>query len=356
MRRTDEERGRDVRRFTVKGRGDLASFLVTQGLSRTKVKQLIGHRAVEVNGRAAERPSHALFPGDSVTITSRPREREVPPPRGIEIVYEDDAILVASKPAGLLSIATAHERRRTAYYRINSYLRRRNPKAHERVFIVHRLDRDTSGLIVLAKNEPAKRSLQEGWRGAEKRYFAVVEGIPRKREGVIRSHLVETETFKVFSGKPSAGSKLAVTRYRVLRSGRSCSLLDILLETGRKHQIRVHLSDIDHPVLGDRKYGAETDPLGRLALHAYFLAFSHPVTGERMRFVTEIPPAFDALLREGRKAGGRPLTGRKEEGGFPGGNPPSQSGAFGSTGGAGRARPGGPSGPESPRTRQPHRR
>ncbi len=297
-------------RLTVRVKGDLSSFLVAHGYSRTKVKQLIRHRAVDVNGKVAERPSLPLAPGDSVAVRKKSRENYAPLPRGLEIVYEDEAMMVVSKPAGLLSIATAHEKRRTAYYQINSYLRKRTPGARERVFIVHRLDKDTSGLIVLAKSEAVKRSLQGNWRKAEKRYFAVVEGTPPRREGEIRSHLVQTDTFRVFSGKPSATSKLAVTRYRVLRAGSECALLDVCLETGRKNQIRVHLSDIDHPVVGDRKYGAETDPLGRLALHAYLLAFPHPVTGEPLRFETGMPPRFTSLLG-GKSAIGKARRGRK---------------------------------------------
>jgi len=295
-----------MQRRTVKKHTDLAAFLVGLGYSRTKTKQLVRHRAVEVNGTAAQRPDHPLSPGDRVEIGRKTGQPEVPPPRGITILHDDGAILVAAKPAGLLSIATEHERKRTAYYLINEYLRRRDPRAQERVFIVHRLDRDTSGLIVFAKSEGIKRRLQGGWKKAEKRYCAVVEGIPKKREGEIRSHLAQTDTFKVYSARPSEKSRLAVTRYRVLAAGRGRALLDVTLETGRKNQIRVHLSDIDHPVVGDRKYGAETDPLGRLALHAYLLAFPHPLTGEPLRFRTEVPRQFRELVRDGRGTGSGP--------------------------------------------------
>jgi 23S rRNA pseudouridine1911/1915/1917 synthase len=161
---------------------------------------------------------------------------------------------------------------------------------------VHRLDRDTSGLIVFARNETVKRKLQEGWKEVEKRYYAVVEGTLVKKEGGIRSMLSETKSLKVYSGRHSDRAKLSTTKYRVVKAGREYSLLDILLETGRKNQIRVHLSDIGHPVAGDKKYGAKTDPLGRLGLHSYRLMFKHPSTGSPLSFQSKLPRKFERLI------------------------------------------------------------
>jgi len=141
-----------------------------------------------------------------------------------------------------------------------------------------------------------KNRLQEGWEKVEKRYYALVEGRPVKKEGEIMSRLSETKSLKVYSDRHSEGAKLSKTKYRVIRAGRAYSLLDILLETGRKNQIRVHCSDIGHPVAGDKKYGAKTDPLKRLGLHSYHLTFKHPVTGAPLSFETKLPDRFDRLI------------------------------------------------------------
>jgi 23S rRNA pseudouridine1911/1915/1917 synthase len=179
---------------------------------------------------------------------------------------------------------------------LNEFLKLRTLRTRERIFIVHRLDRDTSGLIVFAKNEKVKRTLQEGWKEVEKRYYALVEGTPLRKEGVIRSRLSETKSLKVYIDRHADGAKLSTTKYRVVKTGREYSLLDIILETGRKNQIRVHLSDIGHPVAGDKKYGAKTDPLGRLGLHSYRLMFKHPVSGAPLRFESKLPRRFDRLI------------------------------------------------------------
>ncbi len=227
------------------------------------------------------------------------RKKQFPdtaPKFGIQILYEDDAVLVIDKPAGLLTIGTERERTKTAYFQLNEFLRERNPDKKERIFIVHRLDRETSGLIVFAKNEAVKRRLQENWNDVEKQYLAVVEGVPKDNEGTISGYLNETSTLMVYEDKGSKKSKYAVTKYKVIKSSRDNALLEIALETGRKHQIRVHLSGIGHPVAGDQKYGAITDPLKRLALHASRLSFIHPLTKKRMDFESRPPHAFEPLI------------------------------------------------------------
>ncbi len=218
------------------------------------------------------------------------------PEFGIQILYEDDAVLVIDKPAGLLTIGTDRERTKTAYFQLNEFLGKRNPDKKERIFIVHRLDRDTSGLIVFAKNEAVKRRLQENWNDVEKQYLAVVEGVPKDNEGTISGYLNETSTLRVYEDKASKKAKFAVTKYKVLKSSRENSLVEVHIETGRKHQIRVHLSGIGHPVAGDKKYGAATDPLKRLALHASRLSFIHPATKRRMDLESKTPRAFGPLI------------------------------------------------------------
>lgn len=275
--------------YRVENNKDLLNHLTAIGFTRTKIKQLIRHKAVEINGKVVKDIDHPLLKGDTISIGKDKKETKAILSPGIKIIHEDDDVLVVEKPAGLLTIASETEKTKTAYYQINDYLKQRAAGAQERIFIVHRLDRDTSGLVIFAKNEAAKRTLQDRWKEVEKRYYAIVEGTPAKKEGDIISRLSETKSLKVYSDPHSDEAKLARTKYRVLKSGPGYALLDISLETGRKNQIRVHLADIGHPVAGDKKYGAKTDPFRRLGLHAYLLSFKHPVTGELMRFESKMP-------------------------------------------------------------------
>jgi 23S rRNA pseudouridine1911/1915/1917 synthase len=276
--------------YRVKTERRLIDYLTDIGYTRTKGKQLMRHRAVEVNGKAAQGLDHLLRKGDTLSVRT---ESKVVPSLGIKIIFEDDDLIVIEKPEGLLTIASATEKTKTAHYQLNEFLKLRT---RERAFIVHRLDRDTSGMIVFAKHEKVKRALQEGWKEVEKRYYALVEGTPVKKEGEIQSRLSETKSLKVYIDRHSDRAKLSKTKYRVVKTGHKYSLLDILLETGRKNQIRVHLSDIGHPVAGDKKYGAKTDPLGRLGLHSYLLLFKQPVTGAPLRFESKLPRSFDRLI------------------------------------------------------------
>jgi 23S rRNA pseudouridine1911/1915/1917 synthase len=281
--------------FQIKNNGRLIDCLTALGYTRTKIKQLIRHGAIELNGEEVKDTEHLLFKGDRVSVSKSGKGPEALPSHGIRIVYEDNALIVVEKPAGLLTIASSTEKTKTAYYQLNEYLRRKYPGTGARVFIVHRLDRETSGLIVFARSEEIKRLLQGRWKDVEKRYYAVVEGTPAKREGEIISRLSESRTFMVYSDPHSADAKPARTKYSVLKHGTEYALLDIILETGRKNQIRVHLSDIGHPVAGDKKYGARTDPFRRLGLHSYLLSFKHPLTGTPMRFESRMPGGWSGL-------------------------------------------------------------
>ncbi|HYQ47651.1 MAG TPA: RluA family pseudouridine synthase [Thermodesulfovibrionales bacterium] len=285
----------------IRSASTVMDFLLGLGYTRTKVKQLLKHRAITVNGRTITRPDHRLSINDSILLDAKPKAgAEILDAADIKIVHEDDAVIVIEKPSGLLTIATEKEKKETAYYILNAYFKERSPSRPDRVFIVHRLDRETSGLIVFAKDEAAKHRLQKDWNNAEKKYYAVVEGIPADHEGRIESYLSETASFRVYSEKAGEESKHAVTRYRVMKSGKGFTLLDVVLETGKKHQIRVHLSDVGCPVAGDRKYGAKTNPIRRIALHAYSLSFAHPATGRRMHFTARLPKSFNALVEAPR--------------------------------------------------------
>ncbi|MFZ5758597.1 MAG: RluA family pseudouridine synthase [Thermodesulfobacteriota bacterium] len=293
-----------MNRFVAKEKTTLLDLLTAAGYSRTKVKQLTRYRAIMVNERPVGRFDQDLQAGDVVTVgNERELQGRIGRCEGLEILYEDDDIIVVDKPAGLLTIASATEKEKTAYYRLTACLNREDrhgrSAARQRVFIVHRLDQGTSGLLVFARNEAAKRSLQDGWLQAEKRYVAVVEGIPLDRTGRLESYLYESSALRVYSKKTDDGTgKHAVTDYKVMRAGNGRALLDITLLTGRKNQIRVHMAEMGHPVVGDKKYGAARDPLGRLALHACFLAFPHPASGNRLEFTLKIPAGFLALLKE----------------------------------------------------------
>lgn len=217
-------------------------------------------------------------------------------PKGLTVLYEDQEIIVIDKPVGLLTMGTERDKSRTAQAILNDYVRKGNARSRNQVFIVHRLDRDTSGILIFAKSEQAKRYLQADWTNTEKRYLTIVYGRLTPTEGTISSYLVENSALTVYSTSDVSKGKLSHTAYRTLKEARGFSLLEIDLLTGRKHQIRVHLSDKGHPVVGDKKYGKEGDGSRWLALHAYSIAFTHPATGKRLYFETEVPEFFARLI------------------------------------------------------------
>ena len=217
-------------------------------------------------------------------------------PRGLTILYEDRDILVADKKSGLLTVSTERVRENTAYFLLTDYVRKGNSKSRNRIYIVHRLDRDASGIIVFAKNENAKHYLQEEWPGFQKTYYAVVHGTLPKKEGVIASYLAESAAHKTYSVNDPDKGKLARTAYKVLKESKNFSLLEIDLLTGRKNQIRVHFSEQGCPVAGDKKYGGDEKGIKRLALHAAAITLSHPFSKEKMTFETRMPPYFKTLV------------------------------------------------------------
>ena len=217
-------------------------------------------------------------------------------PRGLKILYEDKDTLVVDKPAGLLTVRTETDKTRTAHFILTDYVRKGCAKSRNRVFTVHRLDQWTSGVLVFAKSEEVKLLLQAQWEDIEKKYIAVVHGQLPQKEGIIASYLAEKKAFVVYSTTDTTKGKLARTAYKVLKETRQFSLLEITLLTGRKNQIRVHLADKGHPVVGDRKYGKTEDGYKRLALHSKTISFKHPTTGEQMTFETRLPSYFNRLM------------------------------------------------------------
>lgn len=291
--------------FRVEQPGPLLDVLVHASGNRTQAKKCLRDRQVVVNDVVADRHDQPVAPGDVIRIG--PPQKPVAVADRIErmpVVYQDDAILVVEKPAGLLTIATDTERSQTAYFKVNAYLKA-SSRGEARAFIVHRLDRETSGLLVFALTEEAKRNLQDGWDEVEKRYYAIVFGTPVEPAGTIESYLSESESFKVYSGPKRLGAKHAVTHYRLLATVDSRSLLEVRTETGRKHQIRVHLQELGHVIVGDDRYG-DKHASGRLALHASYLRFRHPVTGAPLEFRSELPRSlargFPKSVRKPRSA------------------------------------------------------
>lgn len=217
-------------------------------------------------------------------------------PKGLSVLYEDHDILVVNKTHGLLTVSDAKHKEDTAYFRLTDYVRKGNRKAKNRIFIVHRLDRDTSGVIVFAKHEKAKHFLQDEWQNFQKKYSAVVTGVLSDKKGIITSYLAENSIHKMYSVKDPAKGKLAKTGYTVLQESKKFSLLEIDLLTGRKNQIRVHFSEKGFPVAGDKKYGGKEKGIKRLALHAVSITIVHPHSKEAMTFRTDIPGYFYSLI------------------------------------------------------------
>ncbi|QTD41293.1 RluA family pseudouridine synthase [Sporosarcina sp. Te-1] len=279
--------------FQVKEEQELLPFLLeVLTSSRNSVKSILTRGQASVDGVVVTRHDHQLQPGQRVEIVKNKAAKGESELEGISILFEDEDLLVIDKEAGLLSVAAKDKKEMTAFSQAASYVRKMDPKS--RIFIVHRLDRDTSGVLVFAKNEAIKQQLQNNWNELVRRreYTALVEGKMKKDEGTIKSWLKETKTFKIYSSPVDNGGQLAITHYRKIRSNQQFSLLEVLLDTGRKNQIRVHMEDIGHPIVGDRKYGSSINPIKRLGLHASAVEVIHPKTGELMRFESDVPEVF----------------------------------------------------------------
>lgn len=225
---------------------------------------------------------------------------KIPPkkfhPTGLTIIYEDQDIVVVDKINGLLTVSNAAQKEKTAHFLLNDYVKKGNHRSKNRVYIVHRIDRDTSGILIFAKNEKTKAFLQSEWSSFTKKYIAVVYGKLNKKEGVITSHLLENKAFQVYSTTDTEKGKLAKTGYKVTKESKYYSLLEIDLFTGRKHQIRVHLSEHGHAVVGDKVYGENDKGVNRLSLHSFSLSITHPFTKKTMTFETKFPDYFKSLM------------------------------------------------------------
>ncbi|MGY3766864.1 RluA family pseudouridine synthase [Vagococcus vulneris] len=280
--------------FHVTESGELLDFLRTnlKGHSRNSIKSILTRGQVTVNGKSTTKHNFPLEEGQVVSVQTNHNAMKEHSLSGLHILYEDNDLIVIEKDAGILSVATNDGFEPTAIWQLNQYVKQDN--SNNRVFIVHRLDRDTSGVMLFAKSEKVKRLLQDNWKDAvmERMYTALVEGDVKKEKGTIKSWLTESKTFKVHSGPERPEAKFAVTHYKKIRSNDSYSLLEVNLETGRKNQIRVHMEDIGHPIAGDKKYGASSNPIKRLGLHATTISFTHPISKKQMIFRSKVPKSF----------------------------------------------------------------
>ena len=281
-------------RLKVTAPSELMEFLLAKmgGMSRNSVKSLLAHRQVSVNGKIVTQYNFALQENDSVTIASSRGNIELTHPK-LRIIFEDAHLIVVEKKEGLLTVSTGKNEETTAFSILKNHVKKADAK--NRIYIVHRLDRETSGILVFAKSRDIQLALQENWHRKVKRrvYAALVEGKVEKTKDTIVSWLTENEkSLKIHSSAFDNGGQQAVTHYRVIKSNDRFSLLKIELETGRKNQIRVHMQSIGHPIVSDKKYGSASNPVGRLGLHARMLEFEHPVSREIVSFETPVPRNF----------------------------------------------------------------
>jgi 23S rRNA pseudouridine1911/1915/1917 synthase len=273
---------------------ELMAFLLSKmgGMSRSSVKSLLAHRQVAVNEVIVTQFNHLLKVNDKIVVNSARGNIELNHPK-LRIIFEDAYLIIIEKKEGLLTVSTGDNDETTAFSILKNHVKKSSP--NNKIYTVHRLDRETSGVLMFAKTREIQLALQEHWHQVVTRrvYVALVEGTVEKEEDTIVTWLTENEkSLKIHSSDSDNGGQQAVTHYRRIKSNDKYSLLEIELETGRKNQIRVHMEGIGHPIVGDKKYGAELSPIGRLGLHARVLAFYHPMSLEIVSFETPVPRDF----------------------------------------------------------------
>ena len=287
---------KNLHQYPVKKESELLSFILEtfSNQSRKSVQSLLGSHRVSVDGAPVTQFNFKLYPGDTVIISNAPIKKKTR--SHLPIIYEDDEIIVINKPSGLLSIASDKEKGSTAYRMLSDYVQQKDK--HNRVFVVHRLDEDTSGVLMVAKNVKIQQALQEKWNEivSKRGYYAIVEGVMEKPSGTIKSYLKKNAQNMMYSSKKPGDGQLAITHYKVIKSNEKYSLLDVNIDTGRKNQIRVHLGEMGHHIIGDDKYGEPSNPIKRLGLHAYELDLTHPITGKKMKFTAPVPKEFNTLF------------------------------------------------------------
>ena len=292
------QRPGDYDHFCVEQPAPLLDWLLQKvhHLSRSKMKATLQGRGIRVDGKVVTQFDYPLKAGQKVTVSRTKQNSSIFKNRYVKIVYEDQYLVVIEKNVGVLSMAAGHSSLNVKAI-LDDYFKQTRQKCTAHV--VHRLDRDTSGLMVYAKDKHTELLLEEDWHNIvyDRRYVAVVSGEMRETDGVIANWLKDNKAYFTYSSPVDNGGKYAVTHFHVLARSPRYSLVEYRLETGRKNQIRVHSADMGHPVCGDVKYGNGDDIIGRLCLHAYILCFYHPITHRRMEFATPIPPAFKTIFK-----------------------------------------------------------
>jgi len=286
-------------RLAVEEPAELFRFLASRlaGWHRNTLRERLRAGCVQVNGEAVTRSNHALRAGDEVQVVAHAqgrRQTQMRAGRGLEPLYEDEDLIAINKPAGLLSVSTERQRERTALALLREALSR--PGRPQRLWPVHRLDRGTSGVLLFARSRETCERVRADWSAASKTYLAIVDGNPAPAEGTIEEPLWEDNALFVHAGR-RPGAREARTRYRRLETSRGRALLEVELDTGRRHQIRVHLAWLGHPVVGDERYGRGAP---RLGLHALRLGLPHPRNGDRLVLEAPAPEAFTRLFDKGR--------------------------------------------------------
>lgn len=276
---------------------ELMVFLIEKlpSKSRQIIKNMLRDKQIIVDGTPISQFNHMLQVGSFVKVElTKPPEKI--PMHGLKIIFEDEHLIVIDKKEGMLSIGTDKVRDNTAYSILSAHVKRYDPR--NKVFVIHRLDKDTSGIMMFAKSQEVQKLVQETWGPTtkERTYVAVVQGNLESGSGTFTSYLIESKALIVYSTNDKTKGLYAETHFETIKANKYFTLLKLNLETGRKNQIRVHMQDMGHPIIGDEKYGATKNPIGRLGLHALSLAFEHPITKELHKFESPIPTAFLGLV------------------------------------------------------------
>ncbi len=286
--------------YIVKSDDTLLSFLYSniKGQSRNAIKGLLAHNLVCVNGAVIRQFDYPLSIDDEVIILNKPSHNLKNVKSTLDIVYEDDDVIVINKPSGLLSISSDKEKQKTAYRLISNYLLEKDK--HIRPYVVHRIDEDTSGILMMVKSKELQQLFSDNWNDLvlDRGYYAICEGIFKNKEGTIKSYLKSNSLNLMYSSDDKKHGKLAITNYKVIKENDLYTLLDVHIDSGRKNQIRVHMNDIRHTIIGDDKYGNPSNPINRLGLHAYRLKIKHPLKNKIYNFETKMPNSFSNLFKK----------------------------------------------------------
>ena len=289
---------KNLKQYTVKEECELLEFLLKtfSGQSRNSVKSLLGSHRVSIDGAPVTQFNFKLYPGDTVIISNTAIRKKTR--SNLPIIYEDNELIVINKPTKLLSVPSDNEKGSTAFRMVNDYLQQKDK--HNRAFIVHRLDEDTSGVLMFAKTANMAKALTDGdnWNNLVKKrgYYAIIEGHLENKEGKITSYLKKNSQNMMYSSKKKGDGQFAITKYKIIQENKDYSLADVDIHTGRKNQIRVHFGDLGHFIIGDDKYGEPSNPLKRLGLHAYELDIKHPFNGKLLKFKAPMPKEFSLLM------------------------------------------------------------